>query len=97
VAAGGHALGKRETEVMFVEGLGTASVANGVLRVETYVRNARGEDVPNGELLVPVTRVIAVSEALQVLIEQIRAQVAEQTDASAPAASPEGGKSKKSD
>lgn len=60
---------------MFVEGLGSASVVNGVLRVETYARNARGEDVPNGELLVPVTRVIALSEALQGLIAQIRAQV----------------------
>jgi hypothetical protein len=65
----------KEINTMFVEGLGSASVVNGVLRVETYARNARGEDVPNGELLVPVTRVIALSEALQGLIAQIRAQV----------------------
>lgn len=75
---------------MLVEGLGSASVANGVLRVETFARNARGEDVPNGELIVPVTRVIAVSEALQGLIAQIRAQV--DADAVDPSASSAGKK-----
>lgn len=61
---------------MFVEGLGTASVANGVLRIETYARTARGEDVPNGELMIPVSRVVAVADSLQALIEQIRAEAA---------------------
>jgi hypothetical protein len=59
---------------MLIEGLGSASVANGVLRVETLARNARGEDQPNAEILIPVTRVIAIAESLQTLIEQIRAQ-----------------------
>lgn len=59
---------------MLIEGLGSASVVNGVLRVETLARNARGEDQPNGEIIIPVTRVIAIAESLQTLIEQIRAQ-----------------------
>lgn len=59
---------------MFIEGLGSASVVNGVLRLETLARDARGEDRPNGEILIPVTRVIAIAESLQNLIEQIRAE-----------------------
>lgn len=59
---------------MYFEGLGGASVVNGVLRVETYYRNARGEDVSAGEILLPANRVVPVVEALQSLIEQIRAQ-----------------------
>jgi hypothetical protein len=59
---------------MFIEGLGSASVANGVLRLETLARDARGEDRPNGEIQIPVTRVIAIAESLQNLIERIRAE-----------------------
>jgi hypothetical protein len=61
---------------MFFEGIGSASVVNGVLRIEAYARNAKGEDVPSGELLVPVGRVVPVVESLQRLIEQIRAEAA---------------------
>ncbi|MEJ6010513.1 hypothetical protein [Novosphingobium aquae] len=59
---------------MYFEGLGGASVVNGVLRVETFYRNARGEDVSSGELILPANRVVPVVEALQSLIEQIRTQ-----------------------
>jgi hypothetical protein len=59
---------------MYFEGLGGASVVNGVLRVETFYRNARGEDVSGGEFLLPANRVVPVVEALQSLIEQIRSQ-----------------------
>ena len=70
---------------MFIEGLGSASVANGVLRIETLARNSRGEDLPNGDIMIPVGRVIAVADALQTLIAQIRAQAAEAGDADAAA------------
>ena len=70
---------------MYFEGLGGASVVNGVLRVETFYRNARGEDVSGGELILPANRVIPVVEALQSLIAQIRNQdgAAESGDAAA--------------
>ena len=52
---------------MFFEGLGSASITNGVLRIEAYSRNAKGEDVG---------RVVPIVESLQRLIEQIRAEAA---------------------
>lgn len=61
---------------MFFEGLGSASITNGVLRIEAYSRNAKGEDVQSGELLIPVGRVVPIVESLQRLIEQIRAEAA---------------------
>jgi molybdopterin biosynthesis enzyme len=63
---------------MFFEGLGSASVVNGVLRIETFHRNAKGEDVSSGELIIPTGRVIPVAEALKALIERIREQDAAQ-------------------
>ncbi len=63
---------------MFVEGLGSASVVNGVLRIETYHRNAKGEDVGSGEILIPSTRVIPILDGLQALITRIREQDAAQ-------------------
>ena len=59
---------------MFFEGLGSASVVNGVLRIETFHRNSKGEDVSSGELIIPAGRVIPVAEALQALIGRIREQ-----------------------
>lgn len=59
---------------MYVEGLGSASVVNGVLRIETFYRNAKGEDVAGGDILIPAGRVIPVADALQNLITQIREQ-----------------------
>ena len=59
---------------MYFEGLGSASVANGVLRVETFYRNAKGEDASSGEIIIPANRVIPVVETLQALIEKIREQ-----------------------
>lgn len=66
---------------MYVEGLGSASVANGVLRIETFHRNSKGEDVNGQDIIIPTNRVVPVVEALQALIEKIREQ-----DAAAPAA-----------
>jgi hypothetical protein len=62
---------------MFVEGLGSASVANGVLRIEAFARNGRGEDLHVGDIQIPVNRVTAVIESLTYLVEQVRAQAAE--------------------
>ena len=69
---------------MYFEGLGSASVANGVLRVETFYRNAKGEDVSSGEIIIPANRVVPMVESLQSLIEKIREQ-----DASGQAAAEE--------
>ena len=66
---------------MYVEGLGSASVANGVLRIETFHRNSKGEDVNGQDIIIPTNRVVPVVEALQALIEKIREQ-----DAAAQAA-----------
>lgn len=69
---------------MFVEGLGSASVVNGVLRIETFHRNAKGEDIGSGEILIPSSRVIPVFDGLQALIEKIREQdAAQRADAEA--------------
>lgn len=59
---------------MYVEGLGGVTLANGVLRVETLYRNARGEDVPSGELMIPAGRLHAVLKSLELLEEQLRAK-----------------------
>lgn len=59
---------------MYVEGLGSASVANGVMRIETFHRNARGEDVNGEDLIIPANRIGTVIATLQGLIEQIRQQ-----------------------
>jgi len=66
---------------MYVEGLGSASVANGVLRIETFHRNSKGEDVNGQDLIIPANRVLPIVEALQALVEKIREQ-----DAAAQAA-----------
>ena len=65
---------------MYIEGLGSASIVNGVLRVETIYRNARGEEIPGGDLIIPANRVIPIADALQGLIAKIREQ-----DAAKPA------------
>jgi|EBPBio282013_DNA_FD.fasta_scaffold40341_1 hypothetical protein len=59
---------------MYVEGLGSASVANGVLRIETFHRNAKGEDVNGQDIIIPTNRVVPIVESLQALIEKIREQ-----------------------
>lgn len=59
---------------MYIEGLGSASVANGVLRIETFHRNSRGEDVNGADLIIPANRVAAVAASLQAVIDQLRQQ-----------------------
>ncbi|MBY8824493.1 hypothetical protein [Sphingomonas colocasiae] len=49
-------------------------MANGVLRIETFHRNSKGEDVSGQDIIIPANRVIPVAEALQALIEKIREQ-----------------------
>ncbi|MFO6430501.1 hypothetical protein ACLBKT_10485 [Erythrobacter sp. W302b] len=66
---------------MLIEGLGTATIVNGMMRIETLYRNAKGEDVSGPELLIPVSRVAAVAQGLQLLLE--RAQEAAKSQAAA--------------
>lgn len=60
---------------MLLEGLGSASVANALVRIETFSRNARGEDVRGEDILIPVNRVGAVATGLEELIGKLREQV----------------------
>jgi hypothetical protein len=55
---------------MLIEGLGTATIVNGMMRIETLYRNAKGDDVSGPELLIPVARVAAVAQGLQLLLER---------------------------
>lgn len=55
---------------MFIEGLGSATIVNGVMRIEGLRRNAKGEDIVEGEFCVPINRVSAVVAGLQVLLEK---------------------------
>lgn len=50
---------------MYIEGLRTATLINGVLRIEMLYRNAAGEDVTAGEVLLPGVRLRALIESLQ--------------------------------
>ena len=61
---------------MLIEGLGSATIVNNVMRIETLYRNAKGEDVTGEELLIPASRVAAIAQGLQMLLE--RAQEAAQ-------------------
>jgi len=70
---------------MYLEGLGSASVVNGVLRVETSYRNAKGDNASEGDLMIPANRVVAVVEGLQALVEKLREQGAAQLAAAAEA------------
>lgn len=60
---------------MFVEGMKTATLLNGVLRIEVLYRNAVGEDVTSGELLVPAQRLAALIASLQEVSDQIAGAV----------------------
>jgi hypothetical protein len=55
---------------MLIEGLGSATISNGVMRIETFQRNAKGEDVSGPELLVPANRIAVIVSGLQVLLEK---------------------------
>ncbi len=55
---------------MIIEGLGSATIVNGVMRIETLHRNAKGEDVSGPELLIPINRVGAVASGLQMLLDK---------------------------
>ena len=55
---------------MLIEGLGSATISNGLMRIETFQRNAKGEDVSGPELLIPANRSAAIAAGLQVLLER---------------------------
>ena len=56
---------------MLVEGLRAATLTNGVLRIDALYRNAVGEDVTSGELLIPAHRLTAMIAELQEIGDQI--------------------------
>lgn len=62
---------------MLVDGLGTVSLVNGVLRVETLSRNSKGEDICSGELHIPAARIGMVVAGFQKLLEELREKIAE--------------------
>lgn len=66
---------------MLIEGLGSATIVNGIMRIETFTRNSRGEDVTAGDLLIPVNRVEAVADGLKKLLEKAQ-EAAKQSAAS---------------
>lgn len=55
---------------MLIEGLGSATISNGLMRVETFQRNSKGEDISGPELLIPANRIAAIAAGLQVLLEK---------------------------
>lgn len=55
---------------MLIEGLGSATISNGLMRVETFQRNAKGEDVSGPELLIPANRIAAIATGLQMLLQK---------------------------
>jgi hypothetical protein len=55
---------------MLIEGLGSATISNGLMRVETFQRNAKGEDVSGPELLIPANRIAAIAAGLQMLLQK---------------------------
>jgi len=69
---------------MLIEGLGTATIVNGMMRIETLYRNAKGEDVSGAELLIPVSRVAAVAQGLQLLLERAQEAAKSQPTGSEP-------------
>ena len=52
---------------MFVDSVKCATLVNGVLRVELLYRNASGQDVPAGELLIAEERLPIVVQAFEEL------------------------------
>lgn len=68
---------------MLVEGLGSATIVNGVMRIEALRRNAKGEDVVEGELQIPVNRIAAVVAGLQLLLEKAEEAAAGQVPSAA--------------
>ncbi|MCV6574489.1 MAG: hypothetical protein OIF58_02040 [Cohaesibacter sp.] len=51
-------------DIMFVEGIRLAALANGVLRIECLYSSANGEEQVSGELLIPANRVGNVIQGL---------------------------------
>lgn len=69
---------------MLIEGLGTATIVNGIMRIETLQRNAKGEDVSGNDMLIPVARVAAIAQGLQMLLERAEEASKAQAAAAAP-------------
>lgn len=55
---------------MLIEGLGSATRTNGVMRIETIYRNAKGEDVAGPELIIPYARFAVLVEGLQIIAQR---------------------------
>ena len=57
---------------MLIEGLGSATMANGMMRIETIYRNAKGDDVTGPELIIPGGRFEAIIEGLQIINQRAK-------------------------
>jgi len=62
---------------MLIEGVGNASLSNGIVRVEVLARNAKGQDVSHTDLLIPLNRVDSVAEGLRMLADKLREKISE--------------------
>lgn len=60
---------------MLIEGLGAGSLTNGVLRIETFSLNAKGEKVAGEELHIPASVVPRVTQMLNAMVKQLSDQI----------------------
>lgn len=62
---------------MFFDSLGAVSMTNGVIRIETVTRNAKGQDEVSGEMMIPANRIGNVAAGFQKLIEELQEKIKE--------------------
>jgi len=62
---------------MFVESLGSATLHNGIVRIECRVRGASGQDQVDGHLVIPAVSAIAVAQQLANILNELGKKVQE--------------------
>jgi hypothetical protein len=62
---------------IFIEQLGSVSLRNGVVRIETVAYGADGEERTTGELVIPAARYGQVAASLQAAGQQLQAKLEE--------------------
>ena len=61
---------------MLIEGLGSTSVANGLVRIEVLYRDAKGEDIRGEDLVIPLNRIQIVADTLEALVKKLDQAIA---------------------
>ena len=56
---------------MFVESLGSATLHNGIIRIECRVRGATGQDQSNGHLVIPAVNAVNVARQLGAILTEM--------------------------